>query len=432
MDEHLLKTLRHQHLSGRIGGRTAVCSTHPQVLQAAVRQALREQNALLVETTAHQVNQFGGYSGLTPAGFAQCMLKLAADLGLDHARITLGADHLGPSAWHRLPSQAAMAQAQALAQAVVAAGYRKLHLDTAGSCADDTRGGVPLETAAQRAAVLCRTAESAARDSGRTPPLYVIGTEVPAAGGSLADDGCIRVTDPQRLQTELRCYEKAFDRTGVASAWERVVAVVVQPGVDFNDHRTAAYQPAAAAALSSFHAQLPDPMTFEVHAADYQSPAALTDLVRDHFTLLKVGPCLTFALREALMALAHIEDALPGLTNRSNLIAVMEQLMLKDPRHWRSYYRGSAAELRYLRRYSLRDRIRYYWSHAHARQACETLITNLHRPIPQALLRQFLPDLDDAVSSAALTATPQAIIQSRIQAALQPYSEACRNRTKAQ
>jgi D-tagatose-1,6-bisphosphate aldolase subunit GatZ/KbaZ len=428
----LLKTLRSRHRGGHIGGQVAVCSIHPQVLQAAARQAQKDQSLLLVETTAHQVNRCGGYSGMTPVDFAGSLQRLAAEHGLAPGRVLLGADHLGPHPWRHLPSHQAMAQAEALVQAVVMAGYHKLHLDTARSCVDDPQGGVPPEVASRRAAALCRAAESTALQAGTAPPLYVIGTEVPAPGGSLAASGAIAITEPQDLQDELHHYRNAFRRAGVAQVWERVVAVVVQPGVDFDDHRTATYQPAAAAALSAFHDQLPDPMTFEVHAADYQSPAALTHLVRDHFTLLKVGPCLTFALREALMALAHIEDALPGLTNRSNLIAVMEQLMLKDPQHWRRHYRGSAAELRYLRHYSLRDRIRYYWSDAHARQACETLITNLQRPIPRALLRQFLPDLDDAVSSAALTPTPQAIIQRRIQAALQPYSQACRNRTKAQ
>ena len=48
-------------------------------------------------------------------------------------------------------------------------------------------------------------------------------------------------------------------------------------------------------------------MTYEVHATDYQSPGALAQMVRDHFTILKVGPCLTNAYREAIFALSHIE-----------------------------------------------------------------------------------------------------------------------------
>lgn len=422
----MLTTLRSRHRGGHIGGQIAICSTHPRVLKAAARQARQDRSLFVVETTARQVNRSGGYSGMTPAGFVAFMTQLTSGLGLDPGQVVLGADHLGPQAWRRLPSQAAMAHAEALAQAVVTAGYHKLHLDTAASCADDRPGGVPLEIAARRAAALCRVAESAVRSSGRTPPLYVIGTDVPAPGGSLADNGSVAVTDPQRLQIELQCYENAFRRAGVASAWQRIIAVVVQPGVDFDDHRVAAYRPEAAAALSAFHDQLPDPMTFEVHAADYQSPTALAQMVRDHFILLKIGPCLTFAWREALMALAHIENALPGLATRSNLTTVMEQLMQKDPQHWSAHYHGDRQELRYLRRYSLRDRIRYYWAHPRARQACRIMLNNLQRPIPRALLRQFLPDLDDAVTNGQVQPTGEAIIEKRLQTALRTYSDACR------
>ena len=50
-----------------------------------------------------------------------------------------------------------------------------------------------------------------------------------------------------------------------------------------------------------------DRLIFEAHSTDYQTPAALAALVRDHFAILKVGPALTFALREALWALDCIE-----------------------------------------------------------------------------------------------------------------------------
>ena len=156
---------------------------------------------------------------------------------------------------------------------------------------------------------------------------------MPAPGGALGQDEAMIVTDPQDLRAELAHYEEAFSRAGVEQAWERIIAVVVQPGVDFDNHRAAAYDTQAAAALSAFHERLPNAMTFEIHAADYQAPSALNQMVRDHFTLLKIGPCLTFALREAFFALAHIENELPSLAQPSNLMAVMERLMQARPEH---------------------------------------------------------------------------------------------------
>ncbi len=422
----MLNDLRSRHLGELSGGQVAVCSAHPLVLAAAAAAAKKDRTLLLVEATANQVNLSGGYTGMTPADFADHMTRLAADRGLAPEQILLGADHLGPHLWRQLPAVEAMAHAEALTRAFVAAGYGKLHLDTGRACADDPRGGVPVKLAAQRAAALCRAAEATAGHLRKQPPLYVIGTEVPAPGGGLGQDGAMKVTDPQDLRAELAHYEAAFSRAGVEQAWDRIIAVVVQPGVDFDDHRAAPYDWQAAAALSAFHERLPNAMTFEIHAADYQAPSALNQMVRDHFTLLKIGPCLTFALREALFALAHIENELTNLTHPSNLMAVMERLMQAHPEHWDAHYHGTRQERHYLRRYGLRDRIRYYWPRTDARRACEQLMHNLHRPIPRPLLRQFLPDLAGAITDGALHPSPEAILQARIQSALRPYVDACR------
>ena len=422
----MLNDLRSRHLSGRIGGQVAVCSAHPLVLAAAATGAKRDGTQLLVEATANQVNLSGGYTGMTPADFADHMTRLAADSGLAPEQVLLGADHLGPHLWRQLPAMEAMAHAETLTRAFVAAGYRKLHLDTGQACADDPGGRLPVKLAAQRAAALCRAAESTAGHFRSQPPWYVIGTEVPAPGGALGQNGATAVTDPQDLKAELACYEEAFSRARVDRAWERIIAVVVQPGVDFDDHRAAAYHPQTAAALSAFHERLPNTMTFEIHAVDYQCPSALKQMVLDHFALIKIGPCLTFALREAIFALAHIENELPGLAHRSNLMAVMERLMQTHPEHGTAHYHGTAQERRYLRRYGLRDRIRYYWPLAEAQRACEQLRHNLRKPIPHALLLQFLPDLAGAIAGGTLPPTPEAILQTRIQSALHPYAEACR------
>ena len=429
---HALMDLRKRHLCALTGGQVAVCSAHPQVLMAAADRARKDGALLLVETTANQVNLSGGYTGMTPADFAAYMMRLAQERDLGPWQMVIGADHLGPHIWRQLPSAEAMARARSLAQACAAAGFRKFHLDTATGCADDPSGHLPPTVAAQRAAALCQAIETSASTKPGQQPVYTIGTDVPAPGGSLEAGGRVVVTDPRHLSDELELYEKAFRQAGMEQAWQRVLAIVVQPGVDFDDFHAAPYASEAALSLSLMHERLPGIMTFEIHSADYQSPVALRHMIRDHFFLLKIGPCLTFALREALFALAHIEDALPGLDETSNLIRVMEQLMQAHPTHWRSHYAGAVHNLQYLRKYSLRDRIRYYWSQDEARRACQRLMHNLQRPIPQALIRQFLPDLSEAVTAGALTPTPQAIIQARIQAALTPYTDACRSPAKSQ
>mgnify|MGYP002140241092 CR=1 FL=1 len=81
---------------------------------------------------------------------------------------------------------------------------------------------------------------------------------------------------------------------------------VVQPGVEFDHHKVIDYDRAKAARLSRALDGQPH-IVFEAHSTDYQTPKALKALVEDHFAILKVGPGVTFALREAFWALDAIE-----------------------------------------------------------------------------------------------------------------------------
>ena len=70
---------------------------------------------------------------------------------------------------------------------------------------------------------------------------------------------------------------------------------------------------------------------FEAHSTDYQTPSALRNLVRDGFAILKVGPALTFAFREAVFGLAAIERTLVEKAVRSNIVETLERTMVARP-----------------------------------------------------------------------------------------------------
>ncbi|MDA8139482.1 MAG: class II D-tagatose-bisphosphate aldolase, non-catalytic subunit [Desulfobacteraceae bacterium] len=421
-----LTQLKQRHLRGEAGGLFAVCSAHPLVLRTAMEMAVAHANPLLIEATANQVNQSGGYTGMTPARFATFVYRLAAEVGLPQQRVILGADHLGPHVWRREPSAKAMQKAEVLISQCVEAGFQKLHLDTATGCEDDPSALLPVDVTAERAARLCQAAEeSAHRKQLESRPLYIIGHEVPTPGGGLIQGQDVAITESSQLAAAIAENEKAFQKSGLSAAWHRVMAVVVQPGVDFGDHTVAAYQPERAQHLSQAHAQLPGIMTYEIHATDFQTPAALKQMVQDHFLLLKVGPALTFAMRRALYALAQIEDQLPGIERPSQLIHVMERLMTARPGHWQTTYQGDAQELEALRHGSLRDRIRYYWSYPEAQNAVAQLIENLQQPLPAELVQEHLPDLFSTIHQAGLDGDPVAMVQLAIQDTLRPYMEAC-------
>ena len=166
---------------------------------------------------------------------------------------------------------------------------------------------------------------------------------------------------------------------------------------------------------------------FEAHSTDYQPAAALEALVRDGFAILKVGPWLTFALREALYGLDLIAQDLGAAPAEERLPAAMEALMLREPENWRAYYAGGADELRVQRHFSFSDRIRYYWARPEAQAAVDRLFARLgERVIPAPLVSQYLGALYPAVADGALTARPRELAIAAVQRILARYDRACR------
>ncbi len=419
-----VQSLIDAHRHGQAIGLYSVCCSHEQVLRAAMQVALRYDTPLLIEATSNQVDQFGGYTGMTPPQYHDYVLELARDEGFPQQRLILGGDHLGPNAWQKRPAAEAMAHARELIRAYVAAGFHKIHLDCSMSCADDP---VPLpdEVVAERSAELARIAERTARDAGLPPPVYVIGTEVPVPGGEASLEAGLAVTTPAAAARTLEIHRRAFLEPDLAPAWQRVIAMVVQPGVDFDHSSVHDYEPQAAQALSAFVETQPR-IVYEAHSTDYQSEDALHALVRDHFAILKVGPAATFALREALFALASIEDELLPPEQRSRLVEVLDDCMVEQPKYWQNHYQGDEHRLRLLRRYALSDRCRYYWGEPEVQAAVETLVRNLRQtPPPRTLLSQFLPEQQRAIEAGRLSADPEALVQHKVAARLAEYARAC-------
>jgi D-tagatose-1,6-bisphosphate aldolase subunit GatZ/KbaZ len=342
----------------------------------------------------------------------------------------LGGDHLGPNPWQHRRAADAMREAAAMVAAYVEAGFEKIHLDASMACADDP-ARLDDRTIAARAAQLCRAAESAASRAGLAP-VYVIGTEVPTPGGEVSADGDgaaiarIAVTRSDSIGATLDAHRSAFAAAGLDDAWTRVVAVVAQPGVDFDDRHVLDYDSAKAAALGASILRVPR-LVFEAHSTDYQTEHALAALVRDHFAVLKVGPALTFALREALFALSFIEDALIGdVALRSRLRDVVDAAMRAQPEHWAPYYRGDEAEQRLARQFGYSDRIRYYWLQPAVAAAVEQLFDNLARqPVPETLVAQWLPDVYAACRAGVLAKAPRAWVRHRIRDVIAHYARAC-------
>jgi D-tagatose-1,6-bisphosphate aldolase subunit GatZ/KbaZ len=423
-----LDALPRLRAAGTPRGITSVCSAHPIVLHAALRQAAQTGEPVLIEATCNQVNHQGGYTGMTPQDFARLVAGIASEEDCPPERIILGGDHLGPNPWRDQPAEAAMREAERMVAAYVAAGFRKIHLDASMGCAGEPPA-LDDDATAQRAARLCAAAERGAAATGGTLPRYVIGTEVPPPGGADHILDAVTPTAPKAALKTIAVHRAVFDGAGLADAFRRVIALVVQPGVEFGNRNVVRYDRSAASALRGVLDAEPQ-IVFEAHSTDYQGTEALGELVADGFAILKVGPELTFMLREVLYALDLIaSDVLPDYGERP-LMQAMEATMRAAPTHWARHYAGSAAEKRVLRHYSLSDRIRYYWPAETAQAAVAHLTSALSgQRIPAPLFRQHLPS---ALHLADRPLDVQAALVGHIGQSLAAYSRACGMKRRGQ
>jgi D-tagatose-1,6-bisphosphate aldolase subunit GatZ/KbaZ len=414
--------LLQENRAGKRVGIYSVCSSHRLVLEAAFAQATQDRSLLLIEATCNQVNQEGGYTGLTPARFRDYVYSIADDISFPTGRLILGGDHLGPNPWRDQSAEIAMEKACAMVSAYVTAGFSKIHLDASLPCGGDRRV-LANEEIAERAARLCEAAEAAAEGSS-CKPVYVIGTEVPTPGGA-QEEMEIEVTTAASLQETLDLHLQAFSRKNLMSAWSRIIGVVVQPGVEFGHEAVADYVPEKASVLTqSILAR--EGIVFEAHSTDYQAAESLQQLVQDHFGIVKVGPELTFVMREAIFGLARIEEEWIAREQHSNIRAVIERVMVEDPESWKAYYHGDERQVHISRAYSLSDRLRYYWPNGEVSKALAVLVENLRaHPAFLPLVAQYLPRQAEAIRAGAIENDPTAIIHHKVQESLKRYADAC-------
>lgn len=376
-------TLIAQNRSGTPMGLPCFCTANEHVLRAILAYAKTTGFPTVIEATCNQVNQDGGYTGMTASDFMAWLRGMAAEAGVPMDQLILGGDHLGPNPWRSEPLDVAMDKARTLVKSYVKAGFTKIHLDASMAC-----GGEASPTFAQiadRAADLCAVAEAHAPNPDAL--IYIIGTEVPIPGGETEEPDALDVTSVDRFQDTIDTHRAAFDARGLGAAWTRIVSVVTQPGVDFGHTSIYPFVPDAARPLSDAILGR-EGLTFEAHSTDYQPTTALAELVKNHFFFLKVGPELTFRFREAVWALAEIESHM-DLPKPSRIREVLRQRMHDAPGHWHNYYSGTKAETSRLQIYSYSDRIRYYWADQTVAPALATLMTNLTgQHLPETLVSQ--------------------------------------------
>ena len=423
---HPIQKIISTYKAGNHTGIFSNCSANEYVLRAVMRRCKKHDIPALIEATANQVNQDGGYTGLTPDDFFKWCLEIAGKEDFDPAKLILGGDHLGPLTWTKLNETDAMSKATKLISEYVAAGFTKIHIDTSMRLAsDDPDKQLSDKIIAERGACLCAAAEEAFKQRqkevpGAVSPIYVIGSEVPIPGGAQEHEE-LGVTSKENCLATIVAFKTAFESKGLADAWERVVAVVVQPGVEFSEDEVFVYDSDKAKELCS--AIKNSRFVFEGHSTDYQPRPAMKALVKDGIIILKVGPALTFALREALFALENIEKIAlrdSGMT-LSNFSEVLEEVMLKSPGQWNKHYHGDEHKLWVNRAYGFSDRARYYLPEPAVKEAIDRLVSNLNKPVALPLLSQFMPKQYARVRDGTLDNNVDELIMDRIGDCIDDY-----------
>lgn len=417
--------------SGKRAGQSgvfSVCTANPLVLRAAMLHAREHDYVVVIEATANQVNQFGGYTGMQPQDYAELIESLREQTGLPEEQIILGGDHLGPLTWQNLPEAEAMENAKILVTAFTKAGFTKIHLDTSMRVADDDQNApLDVRVCARRGAILANCVNTAYEELKKQKPdavrpVLVIGSEVPIPGGSQEHEDSITPTAPEEFSRQYRVFREAFEKAG--APFEDVVAFVVQPGVEFGDDFAFQYNHENAARLCA-EVKNYAPLVFEGHSTDYQTTGSLSKMVTDSIRILKVGPALTFGLREALFLLEHCEEELiPDARERSGVKEAILAEMDADDKYWRKYYQGTEAEIAYKKLYSYSDRCRYYLPAESITKAIEKLLRNTPH-VPQALICQYFPRQYEKVVEGVIPDSGEALILDRIGNWCDIYATAC-------
>lgn len=428
--ENPIKKILEKRISNKSIGIASFCTANSIVIETILEYTKDFEDYVLIEATANQVNQFGGYTNMTPTDFVNYIHNIADKVGFSKDRIILGADHFGPLVWADKSEDEAMVNAKELLRQAVLAGYIKIHLDTSmrlGS--DDVDIKLSDEIIAKRGVELYKVCEEAFKERCKEipnaiHPVYVIGSEVPIPGGEF-EENILQITKVDDFKNTIHAYEKIFKENGLNNAWEHIVAVVVQPGVEFSNTDIHLYDRTKSTKLSNVLIDYPN-LVFEGHSTDYQTSIKLKEMVEDGVAILKVGPALTFALRESLFSLSIMEELLIKNENeRANFIEFLDKIMVENPKDWEKYYIGSENEKELSRKYSFSDRSRYYLSREDIESNIELLFKNIDSiEFPVGMIKQFFPSAFNKIINNEMSLNSRNLVKSNIINVIKDYEYA--------
>jgi D-tagatose-1,6-bisphosphate aldolase subunit GatZ/KbaZ len=424
-----LKDIVKSQKEGIHAGCYSACTANKWVIEAVFETAKENDSFAVIEATANQVNQFGGYTGMRPADYKNMVFQIAEKVGFDKDRIILGGDHLGPLVWQKEDPEVAMEYSCQLIDEYVMAGYTKIHIDTSMRLSGDSlTERLSDEVIAERSARLYKQAKDSfenlkKQNPDAQEPVFIVGSEVPIPGGAEENEDSVAVTKTDDFVRTVEIFEEIYAKNGLS--FDDVVAVVIQPGVEFADDSVCEYDPQKAQDLVNTLKNY-NGLVFEGHSTDYQTKECLREMVRDGVGILKVGPALTFAYREAIYALELVEKEVyktKPYVRLSNIKNVVEGVMLDNPSNWEKHYHGTRTDIAISMSFSYSDRCRYYMTDPCVDEAVDVLINNINNAkIPLTLISQYMPNQYQHLrSNKSSTVNAQWLIKDKIKDLINDY-----------
>lgn len=362
-------------------GIVSFCTADLYAIHTVLQEIEQRNGYAVIEVTSNQVNPEGGYTGMNAMDFRNLLASMARHVGLEENKLILGGDHLGPLPWANLPPTQAMEKAEILIRESVRAGFQKLHIDTTMPLGDEI-SPPDEEVITDRWIRLYQIAEEEAslmaeQDPDYEKPVYVIGNEVPVAGGNpVGREEILQITNPESLKKTLCLYREKFCKIGIPDAFENIIAIVGDFGIGYSNREICEYPRGKARKLTEVLQAYPR-LVLEAHSTDFQSPESLQAMKKDGIRIFKVGPELSYAHREALLALTRAERKFLPRECWANFPEMLEQAMENNPTYWENWYHGTEAEQRNMRMHSRLNRDRYYMNLPEVKSAEEKLLNNL-------------------------------------------------------
>ena len=320
------------------------CTSNFEVLNSIMYFCHINKLPCLIECTSNQVNQFGGYTKITPKKFIKKISNIRKKIKFKKNKLFLGGDHLGPLPWKNLKTKIALKNSIKLIDSYLKQDFCKIHIDTSIKCKDEEKINSNI--------IFDRTLKILKNDKikkGIKNRFIVIGTEVPLSGSG--DNKRIIKTSNKQIEDEVLKFKKILKQIKSQS---KIFALVIEPGMKYMHSKITS--PDFKNFLDKKKFSKKNNFVFEAHSTDYQPLRILKKLTKNNFKFLKVGPELTYNYSRSLFFMQNLEEKF-SFKKKSDMKNIILTTMKKNKKYWKAYYLGGRSNLLLN---SKLDRMRYY------------------------------------------------------------------------